>query len=164
MRKKKRPIVTYKEGRMQIFPIAFQGLPPSAYKQSPLARFVFSDKMEIVAWVSPGQLTNVWCTTCVEKCTVSTWKPCEVRLIARLYAAFVRQTEVTSHSFLIENTCLAWAKRQLKRRRIGHRKQQMGLKYLLGGGQPERLSNTTALHAIQPEPRKTTGKNWLNWP
>ena len=72
MRKKKRPIVTYKEDRMQIFPIAFQGLPPSVHKQSPLARFVFSDKMEIVAWVSPGQLTNVWCTTCVEKCTVST--------------------------------------------------------------------------------------------
>lgn len=44
---------------MQIFPIAFQGLPPSAYKQSPLARFVFSDKMEIVAWVSSGQLTNI---------------------------------------------------------------------------------------------------------
>ena len=123
---------------MPIFPIAFQGLPPSAYKQSLLARFVFSGKMEIVAWVSPGQLTNVWRATCAEKCTVSTRKPCEVRLIARLYAAIVRQTEVTSHSFLIENTCLSWAKRRLKRRRIGHRKQQVGLKYLVGGGQPER--------------------------
>jgi len=105
---------------MQIFPIAFQGFSPSAFKQSPLARFVFSGKMEIVTWVSPGLLTNVWRTTCAEKCTVSTWKPCEVRLIARLYAAIVRQTEVTSHSFLIENTCLSWAKRRLKRRRIGH--------------------------------------------
>ena len=149
---------------MQIFPIAFQGFSPSAFKQSPLARFVFSGKMEIVTWVSPGLLTNVWRTTCAEKCTVSTWKPCEVRLIARLYAAIVRQTEVTSHSFLIENTCLAWAKRQLKRRRIGHRKQQVGLKHLVGEGQPERLSNTTVLHAIPPEPRKTTGKNWLNQP
>ena len=149
---------------MQIFPIAFQGFSPSAYKQSPLARFVFSDKMEIVTWVSSGQLTNVWCTTCAEKCTVSTWKPCEVRLIARLYAAIVQQTEVTSHSFLIENTCLAWAKRRLKRRRRGHRKQQVELKYLLGGGQSERHKYTTALHAIQPEPRKTTGKNWLNQP
>ena len=147
---------------MQIFPIAFQGLPPSVYKQSLLARFVFSGKMEIVTWVSSGQLTNVWCTTCVEKCTVSTWKPCEVRLIAELYAAIVRQTEVTSLSFLIENTCLAWAKRRLKRRRIGHRKQQVGLKYLLGGGQLEKLSNTMVLHAIPPKPRKTTGKNWLN--
>ena len=57
---------------MPIFPIAFQGFSPPAYKQSPLARFVFSGKMEIVAWVSPGQLTNVWRTTCAEKCTVST--------------------------------------------------------------------------------------------
>ena len=57
---------------MQIFPIAFQGFSPSAYKQSLLARFVFSGKMEIVTWVSSGQLKNVWCTTCVEKCTVST--------------------------------------------------------------------------------------------
>ena len=72
MRKKKRPIVTYKEGRMPIFPIAFQGFSPPAYKQFLIARFVFSGKMEIVAWVSSGQLTNVWRTTCAEKCTVST--------------------------------------------------------------------------------------------
>ena len=147
---------------MPIFPIAFQGFSPSAYKQSPLARFVFSGKMEIVAWVSSGQLTNVWRTTCVEKCTVSTWKPYEVRLIARRYAAIVRQTEVTSHSFLIEDTCLAWPKRRLKRRRIGHRKQQVGLKYLWEEGNWKDISNTTVLHAIPPEPKKTTGKNWLN--
>ena len=72
MRKKKRPIVTYKEDRMPIFPIAFQGFSPPAYKQSLIARFVFSGKMEIVAWVSSGKLTNVWRTTCAEKCTVST--------------------------------------------------------------------------------------------
>ena len=72
MRKKKRPIVTYKEGSMQIFPITFQGFSPPAYKQFLIARFVFSGKMEIVAWVSSGQLTNVWRTTCAEKCTVST--------------------------------------------------------------------------------------------
>ncbi|GEM_PF-1957118 len=72
MRKKKRPIVTYKEDRMPIVPIAFQGFSPPAYKQFLIARFVFSGKMEIVAWVSSGQLTNVWRTTCAEKCTVST--------------------------------------------------------------------------------------------
>ena len=147
---------------MPIFPIAFQGFSPPAYKQFLIARFVSSGKMGIVAWVSSGQLKNVWRATCAEKCTVSTWKPYEVRLIARRYAAIVRQTEVTSHSFLIENTCLAWAKRRLKRRRIGHRKRQVGLKHLVGGGQPERLSNTTVLHAIQPKPRNTTGKNCLN--
>lgn len=52
---------------MPIFPIAFQGFSPPAYKQSLIARFVFSGKMEIVAWVSSGQLTNVLtCNLCRE--------------------------------------------------------------------------------------------------